>query len=61
MMGWNWDQMGNWGWGSHMLWSWPMMMLGGLLLVGLALRRSQNTAHLLGIPESSQVAHTAAK
>ena len=35
MMGWNWDQMGNWGWGSHMLWSWPMMMLGGLLLVGL--------------------------
>ena len=37
------------------------LTLGGLLLVGLALRRSQNTAHLLGIPESSQVGHTAAK
>lgn len=35
MMGWNWDQMGNWGWGGHMLWSWPVMMLGGLVVVGL--------------------------
>ena len=35
MMGWNWDQMGHWGWGGGMLWSWPVLMVGGVRMVGL--------------------------